>query len=238
MREIIFDTETTGLDSREDRIIEIGGIELNDHFPTGRTLHLYIHPGDRKIHPDALAVHGISEEFLADKPKFAEVAEEIIAFFAGAKWIAHNASFDMGFINAEFARLGIEPVPNSDVIDTLQMARRKHPMGPNSLDALCRRYGIDNSHRTKHGALLDSELLAEVYIEMIGGRQTALGLAGPERIGTQIVHETNETVVIRERPRPLAPRLTEAEMAAHLKIVSAMGEKAIWSRYGLNPAKN
>ena len=175
MREIIFDTETTGLESKLDRIIEIGGVELSNHFPTGRTLHLYINPEDRKVHPDALAVHGITDEFLQDKPKFAEVVDQIRDFFEGARWVAHNATFDMGFINAEFARLGIEPVAADLVTDTLSLARRKHPMGPNSLDALCRRYGIDNSHRTKHGALLDSELLAEVYIEMIGGRQTALG---------------------------------------------------------------
>lgn len=176
MREIIFDTETTGLDNRADRIIEIGGIELFNHFPTGNTIHIFINPGDQKVHPDALAVHGITDEFLKDKQPFADIAEQILTFFGDAKWIAHNATFDMGFINAEFARIGLPPILPERVLDTLSMARRKHPMGPNSLDALCRRYGIDNSHRTKHGALLDSELLAEVYIEMIGGRQAALGL--------------------------------------------------------------
>ncbi|WP_313615983.1 DNA polymerase III subunit epsilon, partial [Rhizobium sp.] len=150
MREIIFDTETTGLESKLDRVIEIGGIELINHFPTGKTLHLYISPEDRKVHPDALAVHGITDDFLKDKPKFADVVDEIRDFFEGARWVAHNATFDMGFINAEFARLGIEPVAPDLVTDTLSLARRKHPMGPNSLDALCRRYGIDNSHRTKH----------------------------------------------------------------------------------------
>jgi DNA polymerase III subunit epsilon len=176
MREIIFDTETTGLDNKADRVIEIGGVELFNHFPTGRTFHVYINPGDRKVHPDALAIHGITDEFLKDKPGFSDIVGDLREFFDGAKWIAHNATFDMGFINAEFDRLGLPAVPSDMVIDTLALARRKHPMGPNSLDALCRRYGIDNSHRTKHGALLDSELLAEVYIEMLGGRQAALGL--------------------------------------------------------------
>ncbi len=175
MREIIFDTETTGLDNREDRVIEIGGIELENQFPTGRTIHIYINPGDRKVHPEALAVHGITDDFLKDKPSFAEIAQEIVDFFGDARWVAHNATFDMGFINAEFERLGLPPVGSDRVIDTLSLARRKHPMGPNSLDALCRRYGIDNSHRTRHGALLDSELLAEVYIEMIGGAPGGAG---------------------------------------------------------------
>lgn len=230
MREIIFDTETTGLDNRSDRVIEIGGIELLNHFPTGRTFHVYINPGDRKVHPDALAVHGITDEFLKDKPSFAEIADELQAFFEGAKWIAHNATFDMGFINAEFARLGLPPVPQEQVVDTLSMARRKNPMGPNTLDALCRRYGIDNSHRTKHGALLDSELLAEVYIEMIGGRQAALGLGGAERVTTVVEVEEVEIVAL-SRPRPLAPRLTPEEADAHQAMVKSMGEKAIWSRY-------
>lgn len=234
MREIIFDTETTGLDNRSDRVIEIGGIELFNHFPTGKTLHLFINPSDRKVHPDALAIHGITDEFLKDKPPFADVAQEIIDFFGDAKWIAHNATFDMGFMNAEFARLGVAPILPEMVIDTLSMARRKHPMGPNSLDALCRRYGIDNSHRTRHGALLDSELLAEVYIEMIGGRQTALGL-GVASIGvpTNDLVEVEEVVTIElTRPRPLASRLTEAEAAAHDALIAKLGEKGIWSKYG------
>ncbi len=230
MREIIFDTETTGLDNRSDRVIEIGGIELLNHFPTGRTFHVYINPGDRKVHPDALAVHGITDEFLKDKPSFAEIADDLQAFFEGAKWIAHNATFDMGFINAEFARLGLSPVPQEQVIDTLSMARRKNPMGPNTLDALCRRYGIDNSHRTKHGALLDSELLAEVYIEMIGGRQAALGLGGAERVTTVVEVEEVEIVALA-RPRPLAPRLTPDEVEAHQAMVKSMGDKALWTRY-------
>jgi DNA polymerase-3 subunit epsilon len=230
MREIIFDTETTGLESKVDRIIEIGGIELFNHFPTGKTLHLYISPEDRKVHPDALAVHGITDEFLKDKPKFGEVVGEIQEFFEGARWVAHNATFDMGFINAEFARLGIAPVAPDLVTDTLSMARRKHPMGPNSLDALCRRYGIDNSHRTKHGALLDSELLAEVYIEMIGGRQTALGFGGAVKTETTAVIEDIPLEPLH-RPRALAARLDAEAAAAHGKLVLAMGDKAIWNKY-------
>ncbi|WJH41646.1 DNA polymerase III subunit epsilon [Aliirhizobium terrae] len=231
MREIIFDTETTGLESKQDRIIEIGGVELFNHFPTGKTLHIFINPGDRKVHPDALAIHGITDEFLKDKPVFADVVQEIIDFFDGAKWVAHNATFDMGFINAEFERLGIPPVSNDQVIDTLSMARRKHPMGPNSLDALCRRYGIDNAHRTKHGALLDSELLAEVYIEMNGGRQAALGLGSVEQ-ATSVV-ETDEIVVVtdRVRPRALPNRLSAEDMETHASMIASMKAKAIWQKY-------
>jgi DNA polymerase-3 subunit epsilon len=233
MREIIFDTETTGLDNRTDRIIEIGGIELFNHFPTGRTIHLFINPGDKKVHPDALAIHGITDEFLKDKPPFADQVEEILAFFGDAKWIAHNATFDMGFINAELARLDRPPILPDMVIDTLSLARRKNPMGPNSLDALCRRYGIDNSHRTKHGALLDSELLAEVYIEMIGGRQTTFGLTVNQTSrsdGNNV--EFEETVVVTlSRARPLAPRMTAVEREAHDALIGKLGEKSIWSKY-------
>ncbi|WP_113267529.1 DNA polymerase III subunit epsilon [Agrobacterium cavarae] len=230
MREIIFDTETTGLEAKFDRIIEIGGIELMNHFPTGRSIHIYINPEDRKVHPDALAVHGITDEFLQDKPKFAEVVDEIRAFFEGARWVAHNATFDMGFINAEFARLGIEPVSPEWVTDTLALARRKHPMGPNSLDALCRRYGVDNSRRDKHGALLDSELLAEVYIEMIGGRQTALGFGSASKTQASMQVD-DQPVAPMQRERSLPPRLDVQALAAHEKLVQSMGDKAIWNKY-------
>lgn len=231
MREIIFDTETTGLDNREDRIIEIGGVELENQFPTGRTLHLFINPGDRKVHPDALAVHGITDEFLKDKPPFADVVEEVLAFFEGAKWIAHNATFDMGFINAELGRLGIPAIGSDRVVDTLSLARRKHPMGPNSLDALCRRYGIDNSHRTKHGALLDSELLAEVYIEMLGGKQAALGLTTVEVRSQQVVEQNEAVVEIEPRPQALPSRLSPETLSDHAKMVEKIGSKAIWAKY-------
>ena len=231
MRDIIFDTETTGLESKQDRIIEIGGVELINNFPSGRTLHLFINPGDRKVHPDALAVHGITDDFLKDKPSFGNVVQEIIEFFDGARWIAHNATFDMGFINAEFDRIGLPPVPADQVVDTLAMARRKHPMGPNSLDALCRRYGIDNAHRTKHGALLDSELLAEVYIEMNGGRQAALGLGGSDQ-ATE-VDEADEAIIITDqvRPRALPNRLSPQDIDAHASMIASMKAKAIWQKF-------
>ncbi|SDA75827.1 DNA polymerase III subunit epsilon [Sinorhizobium sp. NFACC03] len=230
MREIIFDTETTGLDNREDRVIEIGGVELENQFPTGRTLHIFINPGSRKVHPDALAIHGISDDFLKDKPPFADVVDEILDFFGDARWVAHNATFDMGFVNAEFARLGLPPIAIDRVTDTLALARRKHPMGPNSLDALCRRYGIDNSHRAKHGALLDSELLAEVYIEMIGGRQAALGLVSTKSAG-QSIDLDDVPIVIGQRPRPLPSRLSEDDHAAHAALIAKIGAKAIWAKY-------
>lgn len=231
MREIVFDTETTGLETKADRVIEIGGVELLNHFPTGRTFHVYINPGDRKVHPDALAVHGIKDEFLQDKPTFAEIVGEMREFFDGAKWVAHNANFDIGFINAEFERLSLPPVAPELVIDTLALARRKHPMGPNSLDALCRRYGIDNSHRTKHGALLDSELLAEVYIEMLGGRQTALGFGGADTPKAQSDQDAEVVEFPYERPRALGQRMSEDEIARHRKLVSRLGDKAMWARY-------
>ncbi|MFC3161700.1 DNA polymerase III subunit epsilon [Ciceribacter thiooxidans] len=231
MREIVFDTETTGLESKFDRVIEIGGIELLNHFPTGRSFHVYINPGDRKVHPDALAVHGISDDFLKDKPHFAEIVEELLEFFDGARWIAHNANFDIGFMNAEFDRLDRPPVPPDMVIDTLALARRKHPMGPNSLDALCRRYGVDNSHRAKHGALLDAELLAEVYIEMLGGRQAAFGLVQAEEKKAVTEEEVEIADHLLVRTTKLASRLTAEEIESHRLLIARLGEKAIWSRY-------
>jgi DNA polymerase-3 subunit epsilon len=230
LREIIFDTETTGLDSREDRIIEIGGIELVNRFATGRTFHVYINPQGRAVHPDALAVHGISDADLADKPPFQDIVEEFLTFIEGAKLVAHNANFDMGFINAELTRLGHQSVSPDFVIDTLALARRKHPMGPNSLDALCRRYGIDNSRRTKHGALLDSELLAEVYIELNGGKQAALVLESRSSNANSERTEINAEITISARPNPLPSRLTEEERAAHARLVAGMGENAVWAK--------
>lgn len=231
MREIIFDTETTGLDFREDRVIELGCIELFNRFPTGRTFHMYINPQGRPIHPDALAVHGIGMDKLEGKPTFAEIAEEFMLFIEGAKLVAHNAGFDISFINAEFQRLGHTAVEAGRVVDTLALARRRHPMGPNSLDALCKRYGIDNTRRTKHGALLDSELLAEVYVELAGGRQAALILdAAPDQTGSRRGVSATISVVL-QRPAPLAPRLSEAELAAHATLVAGLGEKAIWLNF-------
>jgi DNA polymerase-3 subunit epsilon len=230
MREIIFDTETTGLDPADDRIIELGCVELVNRFPTGRVLHYFINPQGRAVHADALAVHGISNSDLADKPVFGDIASEFIEFIDGAKLVAHNANFDIGFINAEFTRLGGALVEPARVVDTLAIARRKHPMGPNSLDALCRRYGIDNTRRTKHGALLDAELLAEVYIELIGGKQAALGLETVETGSADLGVVTTASYVIEARPRSLPPRLSEAERAAHAALVAELGEQAIWSR--------
>lgn len=227
MREIIFDTETTGLDPREDRVIEIGGIELDNRFPTGRTFHHYINAQGRPVHPDALAVHGISDADLVGKPTFPEIAELFLAFIDGARLVAHNATFDISFINAEFGRLGIAEITADRVVDSLALARRKHPMGPNSLDALCRRYGIDNSRRTKHGALLDSELLAEVYIELIGGKQASLVLDTIETVAGGPAEEWSE-IVVRERPCPLPSRLSQEEREAHRRLVGQLGEKALW----------
>ncbi|MEK1886078.1 MAG: DNA polymerase III subunit epsilon [Phyllobacterium sp.] len=229
MREIIFDTETTGLDRLEDRVIEIGGVELINRFPTGRTFHVFINPEGKAVHADALAIHGISNDQLADKLLFAGILHDFLDFIDGAKLIAHNAMFDIGFINAELNRVGHPPIHSDRVVDTLALARRKHPMGPNSLDALCRRYGIDNSHRTMHGALLDSQLLAEVYIELIGGRQAALGLTIAEQTDGHQAGDQTRVIMIAPRPVPLQPRLTEAERSAHARLVENIGEKAIWN---------
>ena len=230
MREIIFDTETTGLDKNDDRVIEIGAVELVDRFATGRTFHVYINPQGRDIHPDAQRVHGISAADLADKPVFDAIADQFCEFIEGAKLVAQNAGFDTDFINAEFARLNLPPVTNDRVVDTLQLARRKHPMGPNSLDALCKRYGIDNSHRTLHGALLDAELLAEVYLELNGGRQAALGLVSAETNVAGSLKAETDAIDIGSRPETLPSRLTESEKGAHEALVRKLGDQAIWRR--------
>lgn len=234
MREIVFDTETTGLDSRLDRIIELGCIELVNRFPTGRTFHHYIHPQDRAIDPEAQQVHGIGLADLEGKPCFHEIAEEFLAFIDGAALVAHNANFDIGFINAEFRRCGHPAVGLERVVDTLAIARRKHPMGPNSLDALCRRYGIDLGRRAKHGALLDSELLAEVYIELAGGRQAAFLLGVEAQAQGSHAGEGDVEIAIAPRPVPLSARLTAEEIAAHEALVARMGEKSLWLRLAAN----
>lgn len=230
MREIIFDTETTGLDSSMDRIIEIGAVELENRFVTGRNFHVYINPEGREVHPEALAVHGISNEQLADKPKFSEIVHDWLDFIEGATLIAHNAGFDVGFFDVEFARLGFPRTDPERVVDSLSLARRRHPMGPNSLDALCKRYGIDNSKREKHGALLDSELLAEVYIELVGGKQAALGLESRETASQGSGHTAvaSGAIVIRPRPAPLPPRLSAEEIEAHRELVAGLGDDALW----------
>lgn len=229
MREIIFDTETTGLDSSEDRIIEIGCIELVNRFPTGRSYHKFINPQGRPIHPDAEAVHGISMDRLTNEPIFDDIANEFLDFTADAKLIAHNARFDMGFINKEMSRIGREIIGPERVIDTLEIAKRKHPMGPNSLDALCRRYGIDLSRRTKHGALLDAELLAEVYIELVGGKQAALGLDRQEE-SSDSSKKSVEISSLRQRPNRLGPLISDEELKAHQKMIEKLGDGAIWKK--------
>ena len=230
MREIIFDTETTGLDPNTgDRIVEIGCVECINHVPTGASFHVYINP-ERDMPEAAFKVHGLSSDFLRDKPVFAAIAQDFVDFVGDAKLVAHNAFFDLGFINAELKRLGYEVIDAARIVDTLALARKKNPFGPNSLDALCARYGIDNSRRTKHGALLDAEILAEVYLEMMGGRQTGLDLAA----NITIVESAGEDVAgpaSRARPTPLPPRLNAKELAAHAAFVATLGDAAVWKTY-------
>ena len=227
MREIIFDTETTGLDPLAgDRLVEIGCIELVNRFPTGKTFHFYFNP-ERDMPETAFKIHGLSIEFLKDKPLFAEKADDLIAFLGDAQLVAHNAMFDLGFLNAELERVGRAVVSRDRMIDTLLLARRKHPGGSNRLDDLCERYQIDNSRRTKHGALLDAELLAEIYVELIGARQASLVLSQ----SVTPAAAAGAIIVVRERSAPLAIRLTEEERAAHRSFVATLGEAAIWRDY-------
>jgi DNA polymerase III subunit epsilon len=226
MRLIALDTETTGLDpATGDRVIEIGCVEVINGIPTGVTFQCYLNP-EREVPAAAFAIHGLSGEFLADKPRFAEVAEEFITFIGDAPLIAHNASFDIGFINAELARVTRGPIGADRVVDTLLLARRKHPGGSNRLDDLCARYGIDNSKRTRHGALLDAQILAAVYVELVGERQATLGLT-EDAVG----RAAGGARVIIVRPQPLPARLTADERAAHLAFVATLGEKPIWNDY-------
>jgi DNA polymerase-3 subunit epsilon len=226
MREIVFDTETTGLDPFQGhRLVEIGCIELLNRIPTGQTFHRYLNP-EREVPQEAFAVHGLSTDFLKDKPLFADVADEFLAFVGDASLVAHNASFDHGFINFELERVERALIARERMVDTLFLARRKHSAGPYNLDALCARYGIDNSRRTKHGALLDAELLAEVYIELIGARQAQLILV--ESGEGRAVAASGVTLM---RPAPLPSRLTDAERESHLQFVQTLGEAPIWTDY-------
>jgi DNA polymerase-3 subunit epsilon len=228
MREIVLDTETTGLDPmRGDRLVEIGCIELLNSIPSGHTFHRYLNP-QREIPAEAFAVHGLSAEFLADKPLFEEIAEDLLAFLGDAPLVIHNAGFDVGFLNAELDRCGKAAITRDRLVDTLMLARRKFVGVRNSLDDLCARFGIDNSKRTKHGALLDAELLAEVYLELIEARQAQLGLAAAE---AAIVVAAGEEKILRARPVPLRPRLTDAERVAHRAFVATLGDKPIWADY-------
>ena len=222
MREIVLDTETTGISPQDGhRLVEIGCLELFNHVATGKFFHTYINP-ERDMPEGAFRVHGLSEAFLSDKPKFAEVADDFLEFIGEDPLVIHNASFDMGFINAELKQIGRPSLPMARAIDTLEIARRKYPGAQNNLDALCRRFNVDNSGRTKHGALLDSELLAEVYLELMGGRQPGLVLQ------RELAAKTGEKVARAARPAPLPSRLTDEEREAHDAFVASLGENALW----------
>jgi DNA polymerase III subunit epsilon len=229
MREIVLDTETTGFEPAEGhRIVEIGAIELFNHLPTDRTFHAYLDP-ERTMPPEAFAVHGLGDDFLRGKPKFAAVAAEFLEFIGpDARLVIHNAGFDMKFLNAELSRAGLPPIDASRAIDTVALARRRFPGSPASLDALCRRFGVDNSAREKHGALLDSEILADVYLELIGGRQPDFGLSVTAT--NQVQHDQADQARPIFRPAPLPARLTPQEEAAHAAFIEALGPAAIWLR--------
>lgn len=228
LRELILDTETTGLDpATGDRIVEIGCVEVVNSVATGETFHVYLDP-ERDIPEEAFRVHGLSREFLTGKPKFAGIADQFISFLGDARLVIHNAEFDMKFINAELKRCSMASIAMDRVVDTLAIARRKHPGASNSLDALCARYKIDNSRRTKHGALLDAEILAEVYAELMGGRQKVLELAS-NTVRKIEFRELDPAVLVRsEEARPLL--LAEEELS-HSALIQKMGEKALWTRY-------
>jgi DNA polymerase-3 subunit epsilon len=228
MREIVLDTETTGLDPlRGDRLVEVGCVEIYNRMPTGQTFHRYINP-ERDMPAEAFNVHGLSTEFLASKPLFAEIVEEFLEFIGDAPLVIHNASFDVGFINAELDRIKRPAIIRDRLVDTLLLARRKHPGVSNRLDDLCSRYAIDNSRRTKHGALLDAELLAEVYIDLIGARQSQLILASEVRdIRTGGLGEMPR----RQREAPLAPRVSVEDRLAHRTFVATLGDKPIWNEF-------
>ena len=228
MREIVLDTETTGLDPETgDRIVEIGAVELKGHMPTGNTYHQYINP-QRDVPEEAVNVHGLTFDFLRDKPVFKDVANDFLEFVGDAKLVIHNAAFDMKFLNAELKWQGLRQISYDRAIDTLEIARRKFPGSPASLDALCRRYGIDNSARTLHGALLDSEILADVYLELIGGRQPDLVLT--TSTGQTVMDGKPQAWRPTARPVTLPSRLTEEEERAHAAFIGSMGENALWTR--------
>ena len=228
LREIVLDTETTGLSAKDgDRIVEIGCIELLNHIPTGRQFHTHLNP-ERDMPEGAFRVHGLSTEFLADKPLFHQVAQEFLDFLDKATLVIHNAPFDMGFLDMELQRIGRDPLSNP-VIDTVQLARQKHPGARVGLDALCKHYNIDNSHRTLHGALLDSEILAEVYLELIGGRQVALSL-GEASTGSDSV-TTGRRKTLSPRPNPAASLLNADELNHHAQLLEAFGNAPLWRLY-------
>lgn len=229
LREIVLDTETTGLDPKSGhRIIEIGCVELINHIPSGVEYHEYINP-ERDVPREAFAVHGISSDMLTDKPKFGELADGFLEYIGDAQLVIHNASFDIGFLNWELAAVDRPVIEMSRVTDTLALARRKHAGSPNSLDALCKRYKVDNSSREVHGALLDSQLLADVYLHLIGGHQTELGLASERNRARQ---SGGAKAKAMQRPAPLPSRVTEDEAKAHQEFVAALGDDALWRKVG------
>lgn len=232
MREIVLDTETTGFDPKSgDRMVEIGAVELLNHMPTGATYHQYINP-QRDMPQSAFEVHGLSTEFLRDYPVFADIAQDFLDFIGDSTLVIHNAKFDIPFLNAELGWCNFPEIPMQRAIDTLDIARKKFPGSPASLDALCRRFGIDNSRRTLHGALLDSEILAEVYLELIGGRQPDLVLSPNEQTADAGVKQSaNHGWRPSPRPAPLKTRLKKEEAAAHAAMIEAMGDGAIWKRF-------
>jgi DNA polymerase-3 subunit epsilon len=226
MREIVLDTETTGLDpARSHRVVEIGAVEIGNLIPTGRTFHVYIDP-ERDMPEEAFRVHGLSREFLVEHKKFAEIVEAFREFVDGAQLIIHNAEFDVRFLNAELARLDLPLIELASVIDTLALARRRHPGASNSLDALCQRYGVDTSRREKHGALLDAYLLAEVYAELMGGRQTTMSLSVEKKVAAQ-----SNVQLVRRRLTPLSGHLSAQEDEAHRALAASLGKAPIWQRY-------
>lgn len=238
MREVVLDTETTGLDPAEGhRIVEIGALELENHLPTGRVFHRYLDP-ERDVPAEAVAVHGLTAARLAKEPRFAAVAAPLLAFLGDARLVIHNAAFDIRFLDAELARLDLPPLGLARAIDTVAMARTRFPGAPASLDALCRRFGVDNSGRALHGALLDCQLLAEVYLELIGGRQPDLvGALAPKRPGGSAVRGPSaegppgpDDWRPPPRPAPLAPRLTEEDRARHAALVESLGPDSLWRR--------
>ena len=227
MREIVLDTETTGFEPSEgDRLVEIGAVELLNQMPTGRTYHQYINP-ERAMPNDAFEVHGLGDDFLRDKPVFKDIAQEFLDFVKDDKMVIHNAAFDMKFLNAELGRLKLPQLPWEQALDTLAIARKRFPGSPASLDALCRRFNIDNSNRTLHGALLDSEILAEVYLELLGGRQPGLVLANS---GNTTSGHSGDTWRASQRPTPLGSRITEEEAKAHAAFVEKLGDGALWKK--------
>ena len=228
-REIVLDTETTGLSPTSgDRLVEIGCVELINHIPSGKNYHVYINP-QRSMPEEAFRVHGLSEEFLADKPLFKDVADDFRAFIGDAQLVIHNAPFDMGFLNAELEKAGQSRLSNP-VVDTVMLARQKHPGARVSLDALCRHYGIDNSRRTLHGALLDSEILAEVYLELIGGKQVSLALIAEIQTTTPVQAMATRTIAL-PRPVPLPSRISALEREAHEQLVGSLGSESLWASY-------